>query len=111
MAEIVKSACGSHTYKPKAFRSHKDHMLALLKRDVPPGEELDSKNGIFRPFDAVGIVNAGWLFYEQGFPTWGERFKKLDSVAKLELLNRLLTKALEISFVKEAESYLKGRGR
>ena len=107
--EIARNACGAATYRPEALVSTKDSMLALLERGIPPAEMLDSGGEVFRQFDTVSILNAGWLFYEKDFPTWRERFSHLNMIERGEFLSRLLTKAIEISFVKEASSVLDQR--
>lgn len=100
--DVSRNACGGATYQPETFASCKEDIVALLEHGIPPAEILDSESSIFRQFDAISILNAGWLFYERGFPTWEERFAHLDPIKRGEFLNRLLTKAVEVSFVKEA---------
>lgn len=103
--KVARDICSGATYQPEVFVSSKNRMLDLLKRSIPPVETLgDDTGGEFRPFDVVSILNAGWVFYEKGFPTWEERFPSLSLVERAELLNRLLAKAMELSFVKEAYS-------
>jgi len=100
--DVAADECAKVAYKPEALECSLEMLLSLLKRGVPPAEYLDSQNKQFNAFDAVTILNAGWLFYEKDFPTWRERFPNLGLVEKREFLDRLLTKAVEISFVKEA---------
>ena len=100
--DVARDACSAATYQPEAFASCKESIIALLEHGIPPAETLDSKSSTFRQFDAISILNAGWLFYERESPHWEERFAHLDLIRRGEFLNRLLTKAIEISFVKEA---------
>lgn len=102
--QIVKEICDRHTYKPRIFLSDKDHIYALLERGIPPAEKMDNKSNDnkFYSFDILSIINAGWFFREKNYPTWKERFSNLDSIQNKELLNRLITKAMEINFVREA---------
>jgi hypothetical protein len=100
--DVARDACNTATYQPETFTSCKGNIIALLEHGIPPAETLDSKSSIFRQFDAISILNAGWLFYERGVHPWEERFAHLDLIKRGEFLNRLLTKAVEISFVKEA---------
>lgn len=100
--DVARDACSAATYQPETFTSCKENIIALLEHGIPPAEILDSKSSIFRQFDAISILNAGWLFYERRVPTWEERFAHLNPIKRGEFLNRLLTKAIEVSFVKEA---------
>jgi len=100
--DVAENACGGATYQPTTFTACKENINALLEHGIPPAEILDSESGRFRQFDAISILNAGWLFYERGFPTWEGRFNHFDLIKRGEFLNRLLTKAIEVSFVKEA---------
>lgn len=100
--DVARDACSTATYQVETFASCKENIIALLEHGIPPAEILDSKSSIFHQFDAISILNAGWLFYEKGVPTWEKRFAHLDPIKRGEFLNRLLTKAIEVSFVKEA---------
>jgi len=102
--EIASTFCSDAIYSPSTFELYKRQMFALLARGIPPSEMLDAGAKEFRQFDAASILNAGWLCYEKGFPGWDEQFSSLTAVERKQLLNRLLTKAIELSFVKEAES-------
>ena len=107
--DVVSDVCAEHMYKPETFESHKDNLLALLRRGIPPAERLDSNSETFRPFDVISILNAGWLFYEKELLTWEQweqQFAHLDLLTRIEFLNRLLAKAMEVSFVKDAEASL-----
>jgi len=108
--DVAENACGGATYQPTTFASCKENIIALLEHGIPPAEMLDSKSGTFHQFDAISILNAGWFFYEKGSPTWEERFGHLDLVKRGEFLNRLLTKAMEVSFVKEASLIMDNKG-
>jgi len=100
--DSARTICKNATYSKGLFVSGYQHMLELLKRGIPPLEVLD--NSVFRQFDAVSILNSGWLFYAKDFPSWRERISYVDSTDQLDFLNRLLTKAIELSFVQEASS-------
>lgn len=106
MFEEASNICKAAMYKPDHFTPCKDHMMDLLRRGIPPVETLDENAAKFCQYDAVSILNAGWLFYEKGFPSWDQQFMSLDLVQRGEFLNRLLNKALEISFIKEEEANL-----
>lgn len=107
---LAQGVCREATYRPETLMPAKGDMLALLKRGIPPAEMLHPKGQKSRQFDAVSILNTGWLFYEKGFPTWGERFSHLNAIKYGELLSRLLTKAIEISFVMEISSRIDPEG-
>lgn len=100
--DVVRDVCSTATYQVATFASCKKDIVDLLEHGIPPAEILDSTSGRFHQFDAISILNAGWLFYEKGTPTWEDRFAQLDPIKRGELLNRLLTKAIEVSFVKDA---------
>ena len=102
---MIKKLCNKHAFKPNTFLSHKEDIYAILERAVPPVEmiSVDTNNRRLSYFDAVSIINAGWFFYQKDFPSWENRFGKLAFIEKGELLNRLLTKAIDITFVKQAE--------
>jgi hypothetical protein len=103
---VANDLCQDHIYRPQHFESHREHVFSLLERGIPPAEILDgmTENAVFQNIDAITIINGGWFFCEQGYPGWEERFGELDSIKQLDLLNRLIAKAVEITFVREAEN-------
>ncbi len=98
--KAVLSFLDGKGYKPQTFESNKSIMYGLLERGVPPAETIQgSVANEARVFDAVSIINAGFFFRERGYPSWDVRFLGMDTNERAMLLNRLLTKALEVSFV------------
>jgi len=104
--KVVQKACGKYVYRPETFVSVKDNVYGLLERGIPPAEKMGNSSGTvkFDSIDAVSIINGGWFFYEKGYPTWETRYKNFELTEKVEFLNRLLAKAMEITFVKEVVS-------
>ena len=109
--ELAGETCRSATYKPKVFASEKDQMLSLLSHGIPPVEVLVSRQGKrkFRVSAPVTILNVGWFCYESSFPGWDQKFPKLTTIERGQVLDRLIIKAMEISFVKSAESKARTR--
>jgi len=104
--EIVRKLCKTFTYKPQAFRRFNDTVNGLLERGIPPAEKMGDGTTIdkFVKIDAVSILNSGWFFYENNYPSWEERFSKFEAVERAAFLNRLIAKAIEITFIEEPAS-------
>ena len=106
---VVKILCGANIYQPELLLASKAQIWDLLARGVPPAENTRDTLE-FVAFDSISIINAAWAFSEKNYPSWETRFGQMNLVEKGELLNRLITKALEISFFLEAKAKANVRG-
>lgn len=102
--KVAKQSCRKYVYEPKTFMSAEDSVYGLLEQGIPPAEKIgkSSTPNKFDSIDAVSIINGGWFFYEKGYPMWEKRYSNFGLDEKAEFLNRLLAKAMEITFVQEA---------
>lgn len=104
--KTVRKHCEEFDYKPETFSQVKNSVYGLLERGIPPAEKMGNGTTInkFVNIDAMSILNSGWFFYENGYPSWEERFNKFEAAERADFLNRLMAKAIEITFVNEAAS-------
>ena len=107
---VVKILCGANIYQPELLLASKAQIWDLLARGVPPAENTRDTLE-FVAFDSISIINAAWAFSEKNYPSWETRFGQMNLVEKGELLNRLITKALEISFFLEAKAKANVEGK
>jgi hypothetical protein len=101
---VAQKTCRNCTYKVSTFLSIKDSIHGLLERGIPPAELIkgEGMDANFESVDVVSILNAAWFFHVKDYPTWAQRFERFDATEKTEFLNRLVAKAMEITFVREA---------
>jgi len=103
---VARKVCRNCTYRVETFQSTKDIIYGLFECGIPPAEQMrgEGKDSYFEGIDVVSILNVAWFFHGKGYPTWSQKFERVDATEKTEFLNRLLAKAMEITFVKEAAS-------
>jgi hypothetical protein len=97
---VVRDKVGAHAYKRAEYLDWADTATELLAHRIPPGERQVSGQ---RPagIPPRAILNAGWHFHRNGYPGWPEiRGEPLRSAfEKRQLLNRLILKALDTSYI------------
>jgi len=103
---VALALCNRYVYAPNKFIAVKEDIYALLERGIPPAEKCASSStlGAVDIIDPESIINGGWIFYENDFPKWNDFYGKLDHTEKTDFLNRLIGKAIEVSFVEEARN-------
>lgn len=103
--KTVRAACKTLEYLPETYLKQESSVRELLSKAVPPGEIQRNEDDII-PVNPLTILNTGWRYYLAGMTEWDKIIRYPERLEtdyqKRSLLNRLLLKALEISYLRSA---------
>jgi hypothetical protein len=100
--ETIRGLMGTPQYLPADFDRDVPFLWARLRQLLPPNDlELESVESA-QPADAVSILNAGWSFallhMDDLYQILGSHSAE-DRYEASQVLNRLLTKGVELSYI------------